>query len=121
MSSDPEQIIRIIRPSERQRLRQPSQPTGGKARENRVRRLARRQGLRLVKSRRRDPRALDYGEMYLVDVDTDVIAAGPLHSLSEVETELLDEAVLLDRDELHAEVARVRARRAERMAKGERL
>ena len=31
-----------------------------KVRENRLRRMAERQGLRLVKSRRRDPLALDY-------------------------------------------------------------
>jgi hypothetical protein len=31
-----------------------------KVRENRLRRMAARQGLRLVKSRRRDPHALDY-------------------------------------------------------------
>lgn len=32
-----------------------------KVRENRLRRMADRQGLRLVKSRRRDPLAVDYG------------------------------------------------------------
>ena len=36
-----------------------------KVRENRLRRMAERQGLQLVKSRRRDPRALDYGEYHL--------------------------------------------------------
>lgn len=35
--------------------------------ENRVRREAERQGLRLEKSRRRDPRAWDYGTYQLVD------------------------------------------------------
>jgi hypothetical protein len=38
-----------------------------KVRENRLRRMADRQGLRLVKSRRRDPRASDYGTYVLVD------------------------------------------------------
>ncbi len=33
-----------------------------KVRENRLRRMADRQGLTLTKSRRRDPRALDYGK-----------------------------------------------------------
>ena len=33
-----------------------------KVRENRLRRMAERQGLRLVKSRRRDPLAVDYGK-----------------------------------------------------------
>ncbi|MGI8681150.1 MAG: hypothetical protein ACR2JO_03250 [Mycobacteriales bacterium] len=35
--------------------------TSEKVRENRLRRMAARQGLSLSKSRRRDPRALDYG------------------------------------------------------------
>lgn len=38
-----------------------------KVRENRLRRMAQRQGLRVIKSRRRDPRALDYGLYELVD------------------------------------------------------
>ena len=37
-------------------------------RENRLRRAADRQGLRLLKSRSRDPRAIDYGLFALVDV-----------------------------------------------------
>jgi hypothetical protein len=44
-----------------------------KIRENRVRRMAERQGLRLVKSRRRDPRALDYGGYMIVDPSTNAI------------------------------------------------
>lgn len=40
--------------------------TDEKIRENRLRRMAERQGLKLVKSRRRDPRALDYGRYWLV-------------------------------------------------------
>jgi hypothetical protein len=39
-------------------------------RENRLRRMAQRQGLKMVKSRRRDERALDYGGYMLLDVDT---------------------------------------------------
>lgn len=39
--------------------------TPDKTRETRLRRMAERQGLRLVKSRRRDPRALDYGRYWL--------------------------------------------------------
>lgn len=38
--------------------------------ENRLRRMADRQGLRLVKSRSRDPKALDYGLYALIDVET---------------------------------------------------
>jgi hypothetical protein len=40
-----------------------------KVRENRVRRMAERQGLQLVKSRTRDPRALDFGSYMLLDGD----------------------------------------------------
>ena len=38
-----------------------------KVRENRLRRIASRQGLRLQKSRQRDPMALDYGKYSLVN------------------------------------------------------
>jgi hypothetical protein len=44
-----------------------------KVRENRLRRMADRQGLKLVKSRRRDPRALDYGTYALVAEGTNEI------------------------------------------------
>ena len=40
-----------------------------KVRENRLRRMATRQGLHLVKSRRRDPQALDFGTYGLADRD----------------------------------------------------
>lgn len=50
--------------------------TEEKIRENRVRRAAERQGLRLVKSRRRDPRAYDYGTYMLVDGRTNAIVCG---------------------------------------------
>jgi hypothetical protein len=43
-----------------------------KIRENRLRRAAGRQGLRLVKSPRRDPRALDFGRYQLVAADKTV-------------------------------------------------
>lgn len=43
-----------------------SMSNADKIRENRLRRMAQRQGLRLEKSRRRDPRALDYGAYWLV-------------------------------------------------------
>ena len=65
--------------------------TDEKVRENRLRRMADRQGLRLVKSRRRDPRAIDYGGWMIVDVVTNGIVAGteavgrPSWSLDEVE------------------------------------
>jgi hypothetical protein len=38
-----------------------------KVRENRLRRVAERRGLILQKSRRRDHRALDYGQFWLID------------------------------------------------------
>ena len=47
-------------------------------RENRMRRVARRRGLELVKSRRRDARAIGYGRYHLRDRFTgQVIAAAP--------------------------------------------
>ena len=47
-----------------------------KVREIRLRRAAERQGLMLRKSRRRDPRAYDFGAYWLVDPSTDAIVAG---------------------------------------------
>lgn len=40
-----------------------------KVRENRVRRMTERQGFRLVKSRRRDPRAVDFGRYRVETAD----------------------------------------------------
>jgi hypothetical protein len=50
-----------------------------KIRENRLRRMAERQGFKLVKSRRRDPRALDYGGYGIINpyYNTWVIGANP--------------------------------------------
>ncbi len=62
-----------------------------KTRETRLRRMADRQGLRLVKSRRRDPHAIDYGGFMLVDIHTNTVVAGtgaigrPHWSLDDVE------------------------------------
>lgn len=47
-----------------------------KTRETRLRRMAERQGLRMIKSRRRDPRALGYGTYALVDANTNHLIAG---------------------------------------------
>lgn len=44
--------------------------------EKRVRRMASRQGLQVVKSRRRDPRATDFGTYILTDPATNTIVAG---------------------------------------------
>jgi hypothetical protein len=49
---------------------------GRDVRENRLRRMAERQGLVLRKSRRRDPRAVDYGMFWLVDAATNALVAG---------------------------------------------
>lgn len=70
--------------------------TDDKVRENRLRRAAERQGLRIIKSRRRDPRAIDYGGYMIVDIQLNAVVAGELNSpmamsLDEVELFLLGE------------------------------
>lgn len=47
-----------------------------KVRENRLRRMAERQRLSLVKSRRRDPYAPDFGGYMIVDPATSQVVAG---------------------------------------------
>jgi hypothetical protein len=47
-----------------------------KVHENRLRRMARRQGLVLNKSRARDPRHRDFGDYVLVDAHTNTFVAG---------------------------------------------
>ena len=44
--------------------------------ENRLRRMAHRQGYQLRKSRRRDPRAVSYGGYMVVDSDHNFVVAG---------------------------------------------
>jgi hypothetical protein len=56
-----------------------------KSRETRLRRMAERQGLQLVKSRRRSPRAVDHGEYYIRDLKTDALLAGDYHSLPDLD------------------------------------
>ena len=46
-----------------------------KTRENRARRAAERRGLRLERSRRRDPQAIGYGQYQLIDVATNTVAS----------------------------------------------
>lgn len=65
-------------------------PDAERTREQRLRRMAARQGLILAKSRRRDPRALDYGEYWLFDRDDKPIASR-LKSLDEVERALTED------------------------------
>lgn len=50
-----------------------------KSRENRLRYAAERQGLRLMKSRARDPRALDYNSWQIVDPYLNIVIAGDTH------------------------------------------
>lgn len=61
-----------------------------KSRENRARRVAERRGYRLEKSRRRDPRATDYGRYQLIHVVTSTVASigGPWLTLHEIERQL---------------------------------
>lgn len=47
-----------------------------KVRENRLRRVADRRGLRLEKSRRRDEKAIDFGGFMLIDVIRNYAVAG---------------------------------------------
>jgi hypothetical protein len=49
--------------------------TAEKVRENRLRRMAGRQGLRYQVSRRRDPRAIDNGRTWLTDARTNTAVA----------------------------------------------
>lgn len=64
-----------------------------KVMENRLRRVAKRQGLELKKTRRRDSRAYDYGTYALIDPNTNALVAGDINSgyglsLHEVEAAL---------------------------------
>ena len=47
--------------------------TDEKIRENRLRRMAARQGLTLTRSKRRDPRALDYGVYWIGDANNQAL------------------------------------------------
>ncbi len=61
-----------------------------KVRENRLRRMAERQGLALRKTRRRDPRALNYEGRWLTDARTGERVLGGEHgtTLDEIEAYL---------------------------------
>ncbi len=67
--------------------------TDGKARENRARRAAQRQGYQLAKNPRRDPRGIGYGGYRIADQGTGEVVAsfgwderpGPADRLSEAE------------------------------------
>lgn len=49
-----------------------------KVRENRLRRMAERQGFVLRRSRRRDPRAIDYGVYWLIDPNLNTIESAEM-------------------------------------------
>lgn len=51
-----------------------------KVRENRLRRMAERQGVRIEKSRRRDPRAYDFDCWWIVDPLNNAIVTGAGHN-----------------------------------------
>lgn len=59
-----------------------------RAREKRNRRAAERQGLKLTRSRRRDPRALDYGRYWLTDASGDLVTPEQGVTLDEIEAYL---------------------------------
>lgn len=56
-----------------------------KAREDRLRRMLRRQGYGLCKSRRRTQHAYDYGTYMIIDPDINGVVGGPLMSLDDVQ------------------------------------
>jgi len=56
-----------------------------KVRENRLRRAAGRQGLRLIKSRRRDSRAVDYGRYWISGENRALLTSEYGVTLDEVE------------------------------------
>ena len=51
-------------------------PNPDKTHEDRLRRMAHRQGLTLQKSRTRDPSAVDYGQWLIIDASKTVVAGG---------------------------------------------
>ena len=68
-----------------------------KTRETRLRRMADRQGFQLVKSRRRDPRSIDYGRWMILNPFTNGVVAGvggtgrPEFTLDDVEAWLMED------------------------------
>ena len=65
-----------------------------KVRENKMRRIAKRQGMMLKKSRRRDRRAWDYGSYWLVDADRNALVFPDEHgaSLEDIESYLTSDS-----------------------------
>lgn len=69
-----------VTPQEETAMAEDMMAVAEKVRENRLRRMAERQGLRLEKSRRRDPRATDFGTYHLVTAADNTLAAWGLSS-----------------------------------------
>ena len=63
----------------------PDQGEDAKVRVNRLRRVAARQGMRISKSRRRDPRALDYGRYWISGENRALLTSEYGVTLDEVE------------------------------------
>jgi hypothetical protein len=70
-----------------------------RTRENRLRRMAERQGLQIAKSRRRDVRAVGYGGFMLIDASTNGIVWGG-------DWQLPDGCYALDLDDVEAYLIR---------------
>lgn len=62
-----------------------------KVRENRLRRMAKRQGVAVVKSRRRDPRALDFGGYGIIDPQRNAWLAGADHHAFELSLDQVED------------------------------
>jgi hypothetical protein len=67
-----------------------------KVRENRLRRVAERRGMRIEKSKRRDPKAIDFGGYMLIDAAANTVISGSTpypysDTLDDIER-MLDEA-----------------------------
>jgi hypothetical protein len=63
--------------------------------ENRLRRMAQRQGLAVHKTRRRDPRAIDYRAYWIIDPDSGAVVAGDVRygmTIEQVEAYLLGDS-----------------------------
>jgi hypothetical protein len=70
-----------------------------RSREQRLRRAAERQGYKLVKSRRRDPRALGYGCWYIVDVGRKCIVVGTEGGYPNMDLDAVEEWLTSEREE----------------------
>lgn len=80
-------LARNVRGSVRRTASVSPMPEREDSRERRLRRAAARQGLRLTKSRARDPRALLFGRYQLVNVWTNVVEVGERYGLDLDEVE----------------------------------